>query len=117
MQTTIRGIEMNKAIINGKITQLNICEKVAYMTICARNKNGYEYIPVTTFNVEFLKRYFHIGKWICIEGYIHTNKYKDQYITEIIAESLNFSGDMSELDKEVERILNEATDTTNNQIA
>lgn len=99
---------MNNVILNGKITQMTVCDKVAYITICTRNKHGYEFVPVTTFNVEFLKRYFHIGKWICIEGYIHVNKHNEQYITEIIAETLNFSGEASELDKEVERILNEA---------
>lgn len=99
---------MNKVILNGKITRINECEKVIYFTICVRSGNEYEYIPITTFNTIFFKRYFETGKWICVEGHLHTNNYNGTYTTEIIADSLNFSGDANDIDKEVAEIFRQA---------
>jgi single-stranded DNA-binding protein len=108
-----KGIDMNKVILNGKITRINECEKVIYFTICVRSGNEYEYIPITTFNTIFFKRYFEQGKWICVEGHLHTNKHNGTYTTEIIADSLNFSGDANDLDKEVAEIFRQADELSN----
>ena len=92
---------MNKVLLNGKIIRVKPFEKVVYTTICVRDGKNYEYIPVTIFNVEFFTRYFHIDKWISIEGYIHTNEHSGKYTTEIIAEKIGFSGDANEMDKAI----------------
>ena len=105
---------MNKVILNGKIIRVNECENVIYFTICTRTGKEYEYIPVTTFNTTFFKRYFEQGKWICVEGHLHTNKYKETYTTEIIADQLNFSGDASDIDKEVAEIFRTADELSIN---
>lgn len=103
-----REQKMNKVILNGKITRINECEKVIYFTICVRSGSEYEYIPVTTFNTTFFKRYFEQGKWACIEGHLHINDYNGTYTTEIIADTLHFSGDASDIDKEVAEIFRQA---------
>lgn len=103
-----RKIKMNKVILNGKITQIKEFDKVTYFTVCVRHNKEYEFIPVTTFDTIFFKRYFEVGKWICIEGYMHINKHNEKYSTEIITENINFSGDASDIDKEVASIFRES---------
>lgn len=104
---------MNKVILNGKIIRVKEFENVTYFTICVRTGKEYEYLPITTFNTTFFKRYFEVGKWICIEGHIHTNEHKGTYNTEIIADQLNFSGDASDIDKEVAEIFRQADELSN----
>lgn len=103
-----RNENMNKVILNGKIIRVKEFETVTYFTICVRTGKEYEYLPVTTFNTTFFKRYFEPGKWICVEGHIHTNEYNGTYNTEIIADTLQFSGDASDIDKEVAQIFRDA---------
>lgn len=98
---------MNKAIITGKITNVKVLDKVIYATICARTEKEYEFIPVTIFNIDFFKRYFHIGKWISIVGHVHTNKHNNEYKTEIIVDEMHFVGDASELDAKIAEVFKE----------
>ncbi len=98
---------MNTVIINGKITDVKPLEKVIYAKICARTGKDYEFIPVTIFNTEFFKRYFHVGKWIALEGHIHTDKHNGEYKTEIIVDEMHFSGDANEIDAKIAEIFKE----------
>lgn len=98
---------MNKVIISGKLTDVKPFDNVIYAKICARTGKDYEFVPVTIFNTEFFKRYFYVGKWISVEGHIHINKYQNQYITEIIADEIHFTGDASELDAKIAEVFKE----------
>ena len=102
-----KGVNMNKVIINGKITNVKPFDKVIYATICSRTGKDYEFIPVTIFNIEFFKRYFYVGKWISLEGHIHVNKHNDEYNTEIIVDEMHFVGDANELDSKIAEIFKE----------
>lgn len=99
---------MNKVIITGKIIRIKTFEKVIYATICTRTNGEYEFIPVTIFNTDFFKKYFYEKKWITVEGHIHINQHENNYITEIIADELHFTGDSNEVDKALVDLINQA---------
>lgn len=98
---------MNKVIVNGKISDIKPFDKVIYAKICSRTGKDYEFIPVTIFNTEFFKRFFYVGKWICIEGHIHINNHNNEYSTEIIADEIHFIGDANEIDEKVAEFFRE----------
>lgn len=98
---------MNKVILNGKIANVKLLDKVIYCTLCCRTEKDYEFVPLTIFNIEFFKRYFYQGKWMAVEGHIHTNKHNNEYKTEIIVDEMHFSGDASETDTKIAEIFRE----------
>lgn len=102
-----KGEEMNKVLLNGKITSIRTLDKVIYVNILCHGQAGPEFIPVTIFNTKFFNRYFYKGKWISIEGHIHINAHKigEYGKPEIIADQINFSGDAAAVDKFVEEQL------------
>lgn len=85
---------MQNVTIIGKIIRQWDSEKVSYITIaCKEGRDNIEFIPVTVFQTEFLKKHFHKGKWIGVKAHIHVNKRGNEYITEIISDDLYFVGD------------------------
>ena len=122
---------MNKAILLGrltkepdvKITQANDT-KVAKFTLAVDRryaKEGEEkqtdFITIIAFSklAEFVEKYLHKGTQICLCGRIQTRVWTDNdsikhYVTEIIAEEINFTG--SKKDNENN---NESTVNTENQ--
>lgn len=122
---------MNKAILLGrltkepdvKITQANDT-KVAKFTLAVDRryaKEGEEkqtdFITIIAFSklAEFVEKYLHKGTQICLCGRIQTRVWTDNdsikhYVTEIIAEEINFTG--SKKDNENN---NESTVDTENQ--
>ena len=104
---------MNKAILLGrltkepdvKITQANDT-KVAKFTLAVDRryaKEGEEkqtdFITIIAFSklAEFVEKYLHKGTQICLCGRIQTRVWTDNdsikhYVTEIIAEEINFAG-------------------------
>ena len=122
---------MNKAILLGrltkepdvKITQANDT-KVAKFTLAVDRryaKEGEEkqtdFITIIAFSklAEFVEKYLHKGTQICLCGRIQTRVWTDNdsikhYVTEIIAEEINFAG--SKKDNENN---NESTVDTENQ--
>ena len=104
---------MNKAILLGrltkepdvKITQANDT-KVAKFTLAVDRryaKEGEEkqtdFITIIAFSklAEFVEKYLHKGTQICLCGRIQTRVWTDNdsikhYVTEIIAEEINFTG-------------------------
>ena len=89
---------MNIVNLVGKIIRKQETGKVTYLTIACRASRETEFISITSFQTEFISKYFQIGKWIGVRGHIHINKVKDQYITEIISDDLFFVGDKTEND-------------------
>lgn len=87
---------MNIVNLVGKIIRKQETGKVTYLTIACRASKETEFISITSFQTEFISKYFPIGKWIGVRGHIHINKVKDQYITEIISDDLFFVGDKTE---------------------
>ena len=104
---------MNKAILLGrltkepdvKITQANDT-KIAKFTLAVDRryaKEGEEkqtdFITIIAFSklAEFVEKYLHKGTQICLCGRIQTRVWTDNdsikhYVTEIIAEEINFAG-------------------------
>lgn len=102
---------MNVVTLNGKIIDIRTRDKVVYVTLlCHNGKTSGEFIPVTIFNTQFFNRYFYIGKWISIKGYVHMNGHdKNQYKKmEIIADEIYFSGNANEIDMLVNESLAQA---------
>lgn len=87
---------MNTVSIVGKLIRKQETGKVTYLTIASRTSRETEFISVTSFQTDFISKYFPEGKWIGIRGHIHINKVNDQYITEIISDDLFFIGDKTE---------------------
>ena len=88
---------MNTVTIVGKIIRKQETGKVTYLTIASRTSRETEFISVTSFQTEFISKYFPEGKWIGITGHIHINKINDSYITEIISDNIFFVGDKTEI--------------------
>lgn len=104
---------MNTVQLSGKITDIRaVNDKVLFATILCKNRQGYEYIPVTIFNTSFFVRHFYEGKYINVIGHIHINKHDNIYHTEIIADELEFCGERTETDDKVAEIFNTATTET-----
>lgn len=89
---------MNIVTITGKIIRKQETGKVTYLTIACRTSRETEFISITSFQTDFISKYFPVGKWIGVRGHIHINKVNDQYITEIISDDLFFIGDKPETD-------------------
>lgn len=89
---------MNVVTLTGKIIRKQETGKVTYLTIACRASQETEFISITSFQTEFISKYFPIGKWIGIRGHIHINKVKEEYKTEIISDDLFFIGDKTETD-------------------
>ena len=87
---------MNVVTLTGKIIRKQEMGKVTYLTIACRASQETEFISITSFQTEFISKYFPIGKWIGIRGHIHINKVGEQYKTEIISDDLFFIGDKTE---------------------
>lgn len=99
---------MNKVILVGRIERIAKFDNATFATICTHAHGHYEYIPVKIFNKEFFNRYFYPQKWCTIEGHLHVNEYQGKYATEIIADNIQFTGNATEEDKEIQRIYKEA---------
>ena len=93
--------QMNKVIINGKITNVKTLDKVIYINVLVHNKQGGEFVPVTIFDTDFFNKYFYKGKWINIEGHVKMNNHKEgEYAKlEIIADQIHFTGNLTEFDQ------------------
>lgn len=87
---------MNVVTLTGKIIRKQEMGKVTYITIACRASQETEFISITSFQTEFISKYFPVGKWIGIRGHIHINKVKEEYKTEIISDDLFFIGDKPE---------------------
>ena len=87
---------MNTVNLVGKIIRKQETGKVTYITIACRASKETEFISITSFQTDFISKYFPVGKWIGIRGHIHINKVNDQYTTEIISDDLFFIGDKPE---------------------
>ena len=87
---------MNTVNLVGKIIRKQETGKVTYITIACRASKETEFISITSFQTDFILKYFPVGKWIGIRGHIHINKVNEQYITEIISDDLFFIGDKTE---------------------
>lgn len=87
---------MNTVNLVGKIIRKQETGKVTYITIACRASKETEFISITSFQTDFISKYFPVGKWIGVRGHIHINKVNDQYITEIISDDLFFIGDKTE---------------------
>lgn len=87
---------MNVVTLTGKIIRKQETGKVTYLTIACRASQETEFISITSFQTEFISKYFPVGKWIGIRGHIHINKVKEEYKTEIISDDLFFIGDKTE---------------------
>lgn len=112
---------MNKVILVGRIERITKLDKITLATICTHEHGKYEYIPVKIFNKEFFDRYFYPQKWCTIEGHITVNEYNGKYTTEIIADNIQFTGNATAEDKEIQNIYKEADailkdNSFNNQI-
>ena len=122
---------MNKAILLGRLTKepdVKITQgndtKIAKFTLAVDRryaKEGEEkqtdFITIIAFSklAEFVEKYLHKGTQICLCGRIQTRVWTDNdsikhYVTEIIAEEINFAG--SKKDNENN---NESTVDTENQ--
>lgn len=80
---------MNKVILTGKVVRVSSREKVAYLTLSVRTNKTYEYIDVTTFSVEFVKKYIAPEDYITVCGYIHVNGKEHGYKVDIIGEDFS----------------------------
>lgn len=89
---------MNTVNLVGKIIRKKETGKVTYIIIACRASKETEFISITSFQTDFISKYFPVGKWIGVRGHIHINKVNDQYITEIISDDLFFIGDKTESD-------------------
>ena len=89
---------MNTVNLAGKIIRKQETGKVTYITIACRASKETEFISITSFQTDFISKYFPVGKWIGVRGHIHINKVNDQYTTEIISDDLFFIGDKPELE-------------------
>lgn len=87
---------MNTVNLVGKIIRKQETGKVTYITISCRASRETEFISITSFQTDFISKYFPIGKWIGVRGHIHINKVNNEYITEIISDDLYFVGDKTE---------------------
>ena len=104
---------MNKAILLGRLTKdpdirfsQNNNSKVARFTLAVDRKytkvgeeRQTDFINVVAFSklAEFIEKYLHKGTQICLCGRIQTRVWTDtnsikHYVTEIIAEEINFAG-------------------------
>lgn len=84
---------MNNVTIVGKIVSMIHKDNVSFITVHTKDGKNSEYIDITVFNQELLKKYFVTGMWIGIVGRIHKNK-RREYRLEIIANTLFFVGDI-----------------------
>ena len=87
---------MNNLTIVGKIQRVNHAEsgKMCFVTIREkRTQDEINYIDCVCFSPEFIKKHFEEGKWIGIQGHLHTSKYNDTYKTDVIIDTINFIGD------------------------
>jgi single-stranded DNA-binding protein len=84
---------MNLVVITGCIQSIKFFDKVCYIKIRVRQSSELtEWISVTCFSPDFVKKYFHDGKWISIIGHIHINNQNNEYNTEIIVDDIKFVG-------------------------
>ena len=77
---------MNKVILSGRVVRISSREKVAYLTLSVRTNRAYEYIDITTFSVEFVKKHITPEDYISVCGYIHINGKEHGYKVDIIGE-------------------------------
>lgn len=85
---------MNQVNLCGKIIRIHEKGKVTFVKLAIRSgRSDTEFIPVTVFQTEFFKKYFHPGKWLGVRGHIHVTGEEHGYTTEIIADDLYFIGD------------------------
>lgn len=128
---------MNKTILLGRLTkapEIRISQsdnntKIANFTLAVNRsyvKQGEErqadFINIVTFGklAEFAEKYLDKGLQICLSGRIQTRNYTDnnnqkRYITEIIAEEIDFADSLKKVEENTSLEENQnITDNTNN---
>lgn len=105
---------MNIVNLVGKIIRKQETGKVTYITIACRASKETEFISITSFQTDFISKYFPVGKWIGVRGHIHINKKDKKYITEIISDDIFFVGDKTETEVSFDNMIVADDDTLPN---
>ena len=128
---------MNKSILLGRLTkepEIRVSQKnntkVANFTLAVNRKyvaQGEErqadFINIVAYSklAEFVEKYLNKGLQVCISGRIQTRVYEDNngqkhYITEIIAEEINFADSQRKVDNTIDTNNTPIVEDTNNEI-
>ena len=128
---------MNKTILLGRLTkepEIRVSQKnntkVANFTLAVNRKyvaQGEErqadFINIVAYSklAEFVEKYLNKGLQVCISGRIQTRVYEDNngqkhYITEIIAEEINFADSQRKVDNTIDTNNTPIVEDTNNEI-
>ena len=128
---------MNKSILLGRLTkepEIRLSQKnntkVANFTLAVNRKyvaQGEErqadFINIVAYSklAEFVEKYLSKGLQICVSGRIQTRVYEDNngqkhYITEIIAEEINFADSQRKVDNTIDTNNTPIVEDTNNEI-
>ena len=128
---------MNKSILLGRLTkepEIRLSQKnntkVANFTLAVNRKyvaQGEErqadFINIVAYSklAEFVEKYLNKGLQVCISGRIQTRVYEDNngqkhYITEIIAEEINFADSQRKVDNTIDTNNTPIVEDTNNEI-
>ena len=128
---------MNKSILLGRLTkepEIRLSQKnntkVANFTLAVNRKyvaQGEErqadFINIVAYSklAEFVEKYLNKGLQVCISGRIQTRVYEDNngqkhYITEIVAEEINFADSQRKVDNTIDTNNTQIVEDTNNEI-
>ncbi len=128
---------MNKSILLGRLTkepEIRLSQKnntkVANFTLAVNRKyvaQGEErqadFINIVAYSklAEFVEKYLNKGLQVCISGRIQTRVYEDNngqkhYITEIVAEEINFADSQRKVDNTIDTNNTPIVEDTNNEI-
>ena len=128
---------MNKTILLGRLTkepEIRVSQKnntkVANFTLAVNRKyvaQGEErqadFINIVAYSklAEFVEKYLNKGLQVCISGRIQTRVYEDNngqkhYITEIVAEEINFADSQRKVDNTIDTNNTPIVEDTNNEI-
>ena len=128
---------MNKSILLGRLTkepEIRVSQKnntkVANFTLAVNRKyvaQGEErqadFINIVAYSklAEFVEKYLNKGLQVCISGRIQTRVYEDNngqkhYITEIVAEEINFADSQRKVDNTIDTNNTPIVEDTNNEI-
>lgn len=128
---------MNKSILLGRLTkepEIRVSQKnntkVANFTLAVNRKyvaQGEErqadFINIVAYSklAEFVEKYLNKGLQVCISGRIQTRVYEDNngqkhYITEIVAEEINFADSQRKVDNTIDTNNTQIVEDTNNEI-
>ena len=128
---------MNKSILLGRLTkepEIRLSQKnntkVANFTLAVNRKyvaQGEErqadFINIVAYSklAEFVEKYLNKGLQVCISGRIQTRVYEDNngqkhYITEIVAEEINFADSQRKVDNTIDTNNTPIVEDTNNEV-